>query len=42
MSLTYYTMCQQKSQVKHMKVALYSSKNMKAVVESPGHFSYFI
>lgn len=35
MSLTYYTMCQQKSQVKDMNVARYSRKNKKAVADSP-------
>lgn len=42
MSLTYYTMCQQKSQVKDMNVARYSRKNKKAVADSPRQFSYFI
>lgn len=42
MSLTYYTMCQQKSQVKDMNVARYSRKNKKAVAGSPRQFSYFI
>lgn len=41
MSLTYYTMCQQKSQVKDMNVARYSRKNKKAVADSPRQFSYF-
>ena len=35
MSLTYYTMCQQESQVKDMNVARYSRKNKKAVADFP-------
>ena len=35
MSLTYYTMCQQESQVKDMNVSRYSRKNKKAVADSP-------
>lgn len=44
MSLTYYTMCQQESQVKDMNVSRYSRKNKKAVADSPTfpHDSFLI
>lgn len=42
MSLTYYTMCQQKSQVKDMNVARYSHKIRKLSQIPSRQLSYFI